>query len=64
MDPADIPVPDDGTDFDFEDGAFWTTWLEEIQADEYDFVEAFHVQLRHDGNKGQKYKRWSDPEYI
>ena len=25
VDPADIAIPDDGTDFDLEDGDFWTT---------------------------------------
>ena len=46
LDPADIPVPDDGTDFDIDDGAFWVEWLKEIEADEYEFTEVFHTRHR------------------
>ena len=52
-DPADIPIPDDGTDFDLEDGDFWTKWLAGIKADEYHFTEVFIAQQRrHDNNNG------------
>ena len=35
VDPADIPVPDDGTDFDLDDESFWALWLAKIRNDEY-----------------------------
>ena len=37
-DAADIPVPDDGTDFDVDDEVFWQKWLEEIRHDEFSFT--------------------------
>ena len=35
---ADVPVPDDGTDFDVDDEVFWQKWLEEIRHDEFPFT--------------------------
>ena len=46
IDSADIPVPDDGTDFDADDEDFWAGWLKEIKKDEYQFVEVFHARER------------------
>ena len=31
---SEVPVPDDGTDFDLDDESFWQAWLAEIKADE------------------------------
>ena len=36
LDPAEVPVPDDGTDFDIDRDDFWAGWLAEIRSDEYD----------------------------
>ena len=48
-DGADIPVPDDGTDFDLDDDTFWQKWQEEIRMDEFPFVG---LQERSPGQSG------------
>ena len=46
-DPVDVPVPDGESDVDLEDGDFWASWLDEIRADEFYFVEEIQKQKRY-----------------
>ena len=38
MDGTDVPVLDNGADFDMDDDTFWQKWYEEIRQDEFSFV--------------------------
>ena len=43
---SDVPVPDDGTDFDIDDEPCWALWLKEIRMDGHFATDKFQELLR------------------